>query len=302
MTMAYEPYKEWDPGAIYYFGQTCVYNGLPYLWYSYNDHSTAGRKPYDDLVDFIATDGVGSISRKERGWILCDNGDYSNPSYGSSAVTQPLVRGTGHSIPNLVFEKPQSIKFIGNSALFTWVDEEGNSSFDIFGNRSQKSWAYYGWSMGMSIDYGLENVTPHGTVPATNGKIHVGTYASTYPDVGGAWLPSTKDVDDTEGVARIRSTWPVYKNVSFDNGGADTAGNSLWFGRTVGYTMKVIFYDIYYNIQIVEARSNSITHPALADKFSEPFDGPIETFNRPPFNFGWVSYIFVDSINPPLDI
>lgn len=152
--MAYSPGQPWDATLSYTSGQTCTYNGLPYVFWREEPHaSTVGVPPNEEMAPFPAVDAFGATSyRSERAWVLGDRYQGEsyldfNACYGDVRKLQPTIRGNDAPAVDL------SLEYL-NAAL------TGIFPTPTYDKR-HPSWAFYRQGMGQSVDYddgGIGNV------------------------------------------------------------------------------------------------------------------------------------------------
>jgi hypothetical protein len=173
--MAYAPYQPWDKTYSYSEGQTCTYNGLPYVFWLYGSgvpKSNAGVPPNEEmrLFDAVSFLDGSKESRMERSWVIGEvfvAGQLNDISarYGNIRTLQPVIRGNDASTDYL--SSPY------NGALYNGVMYGGNRFFpeplqDPLPPEKQpeESWDFYRSGFAMSVDYKQSG---------SNGNIVVGT-------------------------------------------------------------------------------------------------------------------------------
>ncbi len=165
--MPYAPGQPWDATLSYSYGQTCTFNGLPYVYWHPTSPSTVGVNPFDEFRDFLAVNvlgGGGTATRSERAWVLADDVDISGGGtvwarYGNVVNLQRSIRGVDFLLP------------VSNPYLY-----EG-SLYPAFwnatpGNLAAYSWQFYGM-LGLSAEFGKANNTVSPPVPETSGNSNI---------------------------------------------------------------------------------------------------------------------------------
>jgi len=172
--MAYAPYQPWDETYSYSEGQTCTYNGLPYVFWLYGSgvpKSNAGVPPNEEmrLFNAVSPDGL-TESRMERSWVVGEvfiAGQLNDMSarYGNIRTLQPTIRG------NDANQDPLFSPY--NGALYNGVMYGGNRFFpDPLQEplppeeQPELSWDFYRTGFAMSVDYKQNG---------SNGNIYVGS-------------------------------------------------------------------------------------------------------------------------------
>jgi len=295
--MAYEPNKPWDSTLSYSYGQTCTYNGYPYIWFVALSNSTAGVKPNVETASFTAIGDGSTDSRMDRAWVLADSGGFgAPPSYGSAATTFPLVRGLpkGASLSGIKLGYPQGLKVAPYQGILP--DQTGKAS-----------WRYYDWPLGMSRDYegSFQYVGVYWPT-----KDNPADYPVQRPNQDNAFLPTVEEVypeDADPDVAYFQSFWSMGENEALAEGGADTVAQMIWLERDYEYTITVNFYKTVDDAEVListESKSNSITTPSLEEGWTlgaNVTEGPVDTFDKPTdteyYTFGYA----ITSIAPALD-
>jgi hypothetical protein len=173
--MAYAPYQPWDKTYSYAEGETCIYNGLPYVFWLYGStipKSNAGVPPNEEmrLFDAVSPLDGSKESRMERSWVVGEvfiAGELNDMSarYGNIRTLQPIIRGNNASTDPIL--SPY------NGALYNGVMYGGNRFFpdplqDPLPPEQQPevSWDFYRTGFAMSVDYKQDG---------NNGNIAIGS-------------------------------------------------------------------------------------------------------------------------------
>jgi len=160
--MAYEPGKPWDSGLSYTYGQTCTYNGLPYVYWNADTPSTAGVKPNEQMATFTAygldsTGAAASDTRSDRAWVIADRVGYGpgGVDFACYGKVQDIQKGV-RNLPGYV-----TGDFQYQPAHYLPIFAKGYA-----GKKTVMSWNYYAppWvgpgapaTSGDSTDYGVAN-------------------------------------------------------------------------------------------------------------------------------------------------
>jgi hypothetical protein len=172
--MAYAPYQPWDKTYSYSEGETCTYEGLPYVFWLYGptiSKSNVGIPPNEEMRLFsaVSPDGL-TESRMERSWVVGEvfiAGELNNISarYGNIRTLQPTIRGNDAST--------NTISSPYNGALYNGIMYGGNRFFpdpllDPLPPEEQPevTWDFYRTGFAMSVDYRQDG--------SNNGNIYVG--------------------------------------------------------------------------------------------------------------------------------
>lgn len=166
--MAYSPGQPWDNSLSYTTGQTCTYNGFPYVWYHPVLSSTVGAKPNEEEVMFEAYYLGNTDQRLERGWVMADTvesigSDIGGARYGDVKRLQAAIRGVDPAAAATSYIT-QDIRYENGIYPAFWTTQ--------IGNKSEYSWEYYGYGS-MSVHHGLANNDLSPTVPETDGNPNV---------------------------------------------------------------------------------------------------------------------------------
>jgi hypothetical protein len=231
--MPYSPGQPWDKALSYLPGQTCTYNGFPYVWYHTTINSTANIKPNEEEVLFTAVKFEGGTEQRlERGWVMADEsqtlgGGEITARYGNIKTLQKTIRGIDPKVDPLN-EQPD-LKYESGIYPAWWqrADNKYNTSSQFYG---------YG---GMSFDYGLVNNDANPAVPATNGNPNVSALSffdlsTSGPQFYEPSLPFTETTSINPTTVEIK----VYFTIDETSLYAPTFINE--FERTASYTITVI--------------------------------------------------------------
>jgi hypothetical protein len=163
--MPYAPGQPWDATLSYSYGQTCTFNGLPYVYWHTTSPSTVGVNPFNEMKDFVAVNvfgGGGTATRPERAWVLADEvidfgGGEAWARYGNVKELQRRIRG----ISPLVTD---GFLYEGSIYPAFWSSTPGNLI--------DYSWQFYGMT-GLSAEFGKANNTVSPPVPETSGNSNI---------------------------------------------------------------------------------------------------------------------------------
>jgi len=286
--MAYADGQPWDKTLSYTYGQTCTYNGYAYRWFVQSRGSTAGVKPNVETDSFIAAGDGSTDSRTERAWLL--------ESQESVSSIFANVRGLpkGVSIANLILGYAQGRKVTPPQGVIP--DQTG-----------KLSWAFYGWIKGMSHDYDASQNYVGVYWPTKDNPFEV---AVDRPNQDNVFVPTVQEAypeDPAPSTVYLQSIFSMGQNNAVAEGGADTAAQLIWTGRTYEYTITVSFYKTVDGAEVLigtDSKSNSITSPSIVDGWTLPEKityGPVDSFAKPMdteyYTFGYA----ITSIAPALD-
>lgn len=272
--MPYVAGQPWDKSLSYSYGQTCKYNGFTYTWHHPTESSSSGTPPNEDMKSFSGFDGTNTVYRSERGWVL---------NFGNIGDILKAVRNLPNAPASPMYEAPEGIK-----SLAAKVDS------------NPVTYAFYGWPAGMSVDY-------------KSGQLYVGVYSGDRdnpydpyfprPDQKNQFLPDVFYVDEDVNGITLKAAWLAGVNDNIANGGADTNGNLIWFGRTYNFTLYVKWYDIDDNLISTVTSEGSLTSPSITDEWTEddPTYSAEHTLARPTAAEYGVYGITHGTISPALD-
>ena len=177
--MAYTPGAPWDESLAYTKGQTCTYNGLPYVYWHPTEPSSAGTNPTEDMKMFTAKQGELTDSRSDRSWVLADyvlnaGADVSAVCYGDVRNLQTTIRNiNGFPAQDMVYD------YYSESTLDYYIFSQ---------YKTEQNWLYYTYdnlflynNIGGSYDLGLAN-PPHKPFPITDTNYNL--YEQPAPTIG----------------------------------------------------------------------------------------------------------------------
>jgi hypothetical protein len=230
--MAYAPGQPWDKEMSYSSGQTCTYNGLPYVWYHPTLSSTPNKKPNVEEVEFEAVDGASVVKRLERGWVLADQtfniggGGLVFAQYGDIKSFQRIVRGIDPAVDPVGISSP----FLYHSNLYSSWWQRADNKFEY-------SRQFYGF-LSMSWEYGLANEDATPPVDATNGNPNVAALPTSplytfSPQFFFPSLPFAEIEAVTSSSANIKVYFTIAENMFYE----PTFINE--FNRDAAYTLTI---------------------------------------------------------------
>lgn len=304
--MAYSPGQPWDKTLSYTLGQSCTYNGLPYVFWRPDAPSTVGVEPNKEEAPFFAVDPVtgATDSRNERCWVLAD---YTLADglvrYGSIRRLQTRIRGVGGTEINY-----------GTSFPYEYAEYYGECYHGYWspypGQRSSSTWKFYGQMYGQSLELGLPNTTPGAEAPVYdgNGNLVIGPnydFVGEFGDMAyGGTIPMLKTLPPDPPPPTPTPPRTIYIDVIFWIGGLTDLSTQNAFGRTANYTITVDDYD---NSTYPATKNTYYIHGSASTGEQRDRYNDYDTYTRSHHVITWAVnhtvawQIKIDSITPRFD-